>query len=126
MRAGEERKGGEGEEGGGGARQREKTYNLQQTLGKNLSNLPGDHRLKKTFQICREITNQKTRTVLILLQHEVAPREITAQKTRTVLFVLQQDKGVPDNRGTSEPTAVLFALQTQSRGSRTIGGRWTL
>ena len=51
---------------------------------------------KKTFQICREITAQKTRTVLIVLQ--------------------TQEEGIPDNRGTSEPIAVLFVLQTQRGG----------
>ena len=75
--------------------------------------MPGGHRLKKepfkfagrpppktrTFQICREATAQKTCTVLIVLQHEEAPREITAQKTRTVLIVLQQDKGGPGQLG---------------------------
>ena len=92
--------------------------------------MPGGHRLKKesfkfagrpppktrTFQICREATAQKTCTVLIVLQHEEASREATAQKTRTVLIVLQQDKGIPDNRETSEPIAVLFVLQTQEKG----------
>ena len=34
-----------------------------------------------------------------------------------VLFVLQtQEKGITDNRGTSEPIAVLFVLQTQEKG----------
>ena len=39
------------------------------------------------------------RKLLIVLQHEEAPREITAQKTRTVLLVLQtHEEGVPDNQ----------------------------
>ena len=35
---------------------------------------------------------------------------------RAVLFVLQHEKGIPDNRVTSEPIAVLFVLQTQEEG----------
>ena len=55
--------------------------------------------------------------MLIVLQHEKALREVTATKTRTVLIALQaQHKGIPDNPGTSEPTAVLIVFQTQQKG----------
>ena len=97
-----------------------------------------------------EATAQKTRKVLIVPQHEEAPREATAQKTRTVLFVLQQDKGIPDNRGTSDPIALYICTtdtrqghpgqsgdvgpfstiylyyRHRTRASRTIGGRRSL
>ena len=40
MREADEERKGEEEEGGGGAQPREKTYNLQQTLGNNTENAP--------------------------------------------------------------------------------------
>ena len=71
--------------------------------------MPGDHCLKKEPFKFAGRSPPKKRTFQIC-------REITAQKTRTVLFVLQQEKGIPDNRETSEPIAVLFVLQTQEKG----------
>ena len=58
----------------------------------------------------REITAQKTCTVLIVLQHEEAPREATAQNTRTVLIVLQHEE--PPREATAQDTrTVLIVLQ---------------